>query len=109
MDVASQQNGYAIFHSGRENGTHRKGVALILSSEYASGLLSYVAVSPKIVTVRVKTRTSLQYTILVYAPDTSYPGEQYQDFLDLLQLNIGAVQKVQGDFSANVGDDQHSS
>ena len=31
--------------------------------------------------------------IQVYAPDSSYPGEQYHDFLDLLQLTIAAVQK----------------
>ena len=46
----------------------------------------YEAVSPWIVSVRVKTRTDLRNIFQVYAPDSSYPDEQYQDFLDLLQL-----------------------
>ena len=33
VDVAFQQNRYTIIHSGREDGIHRQGVALILSSE----------------------------------------------------------------------------
>ena len=46
----------------------------------------YEAVSPWIVSVRVKTRTDFRNIFQVYAPDSSYPDEQYQDFLDLLQL-----------------------
>ena len=67
VDVAFQQNGYMIIHSGREDGIHRQGVAPILSSEYVNGLLSYKAVSPRMVSVGAKTRP----------PDSSYPDEQY--------------------------------
>ena len=51
VDVAFQQNGYTIIHSGREGGIHRQVVALDLSSESANGLLSYEAVSPRMVSV----------------------------------------------------------
>ena len=53
-------------------------------------------------------------TIQVYSPDTSYPDEKYQYFLDLRQLRISVIQKgeelqVQGNFNTKMGDDQHSS
>ena len=78
-----------FIHSGREDGIHRQGVAIILSSEYANGLPSYEAVSPRMVSVRMKTRTDARNIIQVYVPDPSYHDEQ--DFLDLLQLRISAV------------------
>ena len=111
VDVAFQQNGYTIIHSGREDGIHRHGVALILSSKYATSLLSYEVISPRMMSVRVKTRTGARNIIQHHS---SYPDEQYQDFQDLLQLKICAIQKaeelqVQGDFNAKVGNDQHSS
>ena len=57
VDVDFQQNGYMIIHSGREDSIHRQSVALILS--YENGLLSYEAVSQRMVNVRVKTRTGV--------------------------------------------------
>ena len=73
-------------------------IALIFSCEYANGLLSYEAVSPRMVSVGVKIRTGVRNTIQVYAPDSSYCGE------DLLLLKISVVQKaeelqVQGDLN----------
>ena len=59
VGVAYQQNGYTIIHHGREDGIYRQAVALIISSEYTNGLLSYEAVSPRTVSVRVKTRTGV--------------------------------------------------
>ena len=59
VDAAFQQNGYTIIHSGREDDIHRQGAALILLPEYANGLLSYEAVSPRTVSVGVKTRTGV--------------------------------------------------
>ena len=52
MDVAFQQNRYMIFHSGREDGIHRQGVALNLSFEYVNGLLSYETVSLRMISDR---------------------------------------------------------
>ena len=57
VDVVFQQNRYMIIQSGREDGIQRQSVALNLSSEYVNGLLSYEAVSLRMVSVRVKTRT----------------------------------------------------
>ena len=95
VDVAFQQNGYTIIHSGREDGIHSQGVALVLSSQYGNDLLSYEDVSPRTVNVRVKTRIGVRNIIQVYAPDLTYPDEQYQDFQDLLQLKISSVQKAE--------------
>ena len=106
---------YTIIHFGREDGIHRKCVLLILSSEYAKGLLSCEAVFPRMVSASVRrTRTGVRNIIQVYAPDSSYLDEQYQYVQDLLQLKISAVQKgeelrIQGNFNATVGDEQHSS
>ena len=55
-------------------------------------------------------RTGDRYIIHVYTKDYSYPNEQYQNCLDLLQLMINAIpqseqQQAQGDFSAIVGDE----
>ena len=36
------------------------------------------------ISVQVKTRTGVRNIIQVYAPNSSYLDEQYQDFLDLL-------------------------
>ena len=96
MGVAFQQNGYTIIQTGREYGIDRQGVALILSSEYANGLLSYEAVFPMMVSVCVKTRTGLRNISQVYAPSSSFfqNGEELQ---------------VQGDYNETVGEDQHFS
>ena len=88
-----RKNGYTIILAGRKDDTHRQGVAFVLLSQYAEGLVSYEAVSPRTVSVWVKTRTGVRNTIHIYAPYSSYTDEHNQDFLDLLQLDISAVQK----------------
>ena len=56
-------------------------------------LFSYQAVSPRMVCVRVKTRTGVRNIVEVYAPDSSYHYENHQDFMDMLELKTSTVEK----------------
>ncbi|XP_072036823.1 uncharacterized protein [Amphiura filiformis] len=103
------QDGYQILSAG-SGSTHRAGVALILNKNAQRSLLGYNPISERLITARLRTQIGTATIMQVYAPTTSYPDEDIEDFYDQLQLEINKTPSqdiliIMGDFNAKVGID----
>ncbi|XP_072039097.1 uncharacterized protein [Amphiura filiformis] len=103
------QDGYQILSAG-SGSTHRAGVALILNKNAQRSLLGYNPISERLITARLRTQIGTATIMQVYAPTTSYPDEDIEDFYDQLQLEINKIPSqdiliIMGDFNAKVGID----
>ncbi|XP_072043253.1 craniofacial development protein 2-like [Amphiura filiformis] len=81
------QDGYQILSAG-SGSTHRAGVALILNKNAQRSLLGYNPILERLITARLRTQIGTASIMQVYAPTTSYPDEDIEDFYDQLQLEI---------------------
>ena len=111
-DDVCQVNGWTIVASGRGDGVHRQGVALVISRELSDQLVSYERISERTVYVTIRLEGVTVRFVQVYAPDSSYPDEVYQEFLDELQAVLAGTPQgeelvVMGDLNARVGSDKH--
>ena len=74
---------YRILTSGREDGIHREGVALILTKKASSALLSFEPISPRMLKARFRTRFGALTIIQVYAPTAAAKEEVIDQFYNL--------------------------
>ena len=101
---------YRILTSGREDGIHREGVALILTKKASSALLSFEPISPRMLKARFRTRFGAMAIIQVYAPTSAAKEEDIDQFYIDLQRTMDNTAKqdvliVMGDLNAKVGSD----
>ena len=96
-----------VIYSGTDKGG-QSGVAVILDKEAKKGLISYNAVSDRILVVHIDTKPKKTTIIQVYAPTTSHPAEEIEEFYDQLQSVKDTIKNknhliVMGDLNAKVG------
>lgn len=101
---------YRILTSGREDGIHREGVALILTKKASSALLSFEPISPRMLKARFRTRFGAMTIIQVYAPTAAAKEEDIDKFYTDLQRTVDNTARqdvmiVMGDLNAKVGTD----
>lgn len=104
-----EEEGFKIITSGKEERTHRRGVALVLSKVAQQALIGYNPISDRILTARFHAFTGEMFIIQVYAPTAESRESDINDFYDTLQSTITAAPPkacivLMGDFNAKVGD-----
>jgi len=88
--------GYRIRSSGREDGLHRSGVALILGKRAQGALIDFEPVNDRIITSRFKIMTGILTICQVNAPTAAAEEEDTGEFYEKLQNVINKTPK--GDF-----------
>ena len=101
---------YSILLSSRKDNTSREGVGIMISQQILHCLVSYEAVSPRIITAKFNMKEGIMNIIQVYAPTSAHSEQESDLFYDALQLHIQKVPKkenifVIGDLNAKVGAD----
>lgn len=100
--------GETIVFSGRKDGRHHEGVAIILSKSAAKSLIEYHPVNERIIRARLNTKPVKTSIIQVYSPTNDAESDVKQDFYEALQAEIEKIPKhdltiVMGDLNAKVG------
>ena len=105
-----ETEGIKVIFSGREDGVHREGVAMMLNKKAKSTYMEHRAVSSRIISVRMRGHHRNVKIIQVYAPDTSHPDQEVLDFYEQLEEEMnnskdGDMLIVMGDFNSKIGED----
>ena len=90
----------------------RQGVAIVIENEWAKCISSYECISERLMSVTFDTMDGPLTIFQIYAPDSSYKDEIYEEFYDTIQEKINALPRINsylilGDFNAKVGSEQH--
>ena len=98
---------HTIIFSGSEKGGER-GVAIILDQHHSKCLLSHNAVSERMVTIKLNTKTAPLNIIQVYAPTSESEEEEVEQFYTDLQNIKNKIPSremciIMGDFNAKIG------
>ena len=110
---AGQQSlatGEEILYSGKEEGTHEEGVAILIAKEVKKSLMQWEAVSSRIITARFKSTARNITVINAYAPTNLADDDTKDQFYEQLQGVINSVPSrdipiLLGDFNAQIGSD----
>ena len=96
------------FFSGREDGIHRSGVAIIMSKFAEAALMEWRPINDRIITARYHSKFIKLTIIRVYAPILDAEKEVKDEFYEQLQSVVEKVNKhdmviITGDMNAKVG------
>lgn len=99
---------YHILLSGREDGKHRDGVALVLARTASAALLSFEPISPRLLKARFKTHFGELTVVQSYAPTSTATDEEMDLYYKELETAVITTSRqdmllVMGDFNAKVG------
>ena len=102
--------GESIIFSGREDNTHRHGVAIMMTKKAEQTLLKWKPISDIIIYARFFSRYVKLSIIQVYAPTNEANVEDKNNFYEQHQTVVDSVHKhdillVMGDLNAKVGED----
>jgi exonuclease III len=101
-------SGKAIIYSGRRDGKHYEGVAVIQSKAAAKSVIEYHPVNAIVMKARINRKTVKPSIIQVYSPTNEAGDEAKQDFYDAQQAELEKIPKHDlGDFNAKVGRDNN--
>lgn len=83
----------AIIYSGRRDGRHHEGVAIVLSKVAARSLIEYHPVSERMIRARFNTKPIKTSIIQVYSPTNEAEDEVKLDLYDALQTEPEKIPK----------------
>jgi len=100
---------FKILASGREEGEHRSGVALVLSRVTQGAFVGYNPISDRIITITFRSFTGELMVIQVYAQTADAEDKVVTDFYDMLQSSLNTIPNktcvvLMGNFNAQIGD-----
>lgn len=100
--------GVKVLSSGRDDGIHREGVALLLNKKAQKSYIEHRTVSSRIISVTLKGHHKNAKIIQVYAPDSSHDDEEVEDFYQSLSDEMERTKPkdllyIIGDFNSRVG------
>ena len=100
--------GETIIFSGRRDGQHHEGVAIILGKTAAKSMIEYHPVNERIIRVRLRKKPVKISIIQVYSPTNDAESDVKEDFYDALKSELEKIPKqdltiIMGDFNARVG------
>ena len=95
---------HMVITSSDQNRNYQ-GVGLIISKNLRKSVMSYNAVSSRIVTIRIKARPANMSIIQIYAPTLDKDDEVHDEFYEQLQVTIESIKRsdyliVMGEFNA---------
>ena len=101
---------HKIIYTGREDGKHQEGVALIMDKRATRALIGYTTRGSRLIKARFRTAMGKTTIIQVYAPTATSTEEEIEDFYENLQEMIQDIPSqeiliIMGDFNAKVGKD----
>jgi len=101
-------SGHTILYSGRNDGQHLNGVALILSKKTKASLQEWEPMSERLLRARFNSKYTKLTVIVCYAPQEDKPEEEKDEFYYNLNSIIDKTSKhdmllVLGDINAKVG------
>ncbi|XP_052097284.1 craniofacial development protein 2-like [Mytilus californianus] len=101
-------SGTDIYYSGRTDGRHQEGVAILLSKRASKSVVEWIAVNERIIKIRMETNYGYMTVIQCYAPMNDYIDNEKENFYDKLNQMIVDTPKhdvltIIGDFNAKVG------
>ena len=101
---------HMVITSSDQNRNYQ-GVGLIISKNLRKSVMSYNAVSSRIVTIRIKARHANMSIIQIYAPTLDKDDEVHDEFYEQLQVTIESIKIsdyliVMGDFNAILGNER---
>jgi len=80
--------GETIIYSGRKDGRHHEGVAIILSKTAAKSLIEYHTVNDRIIRARLNTKPIKTSSIQVYSPTNEAESEAKLELYETLQAEL---------------------
>ena len=88
-----------------------QGVGLIISKNLRKSVMSYNAVSSRIITIRIKARPANMSIIQIYAPTLDKDDDVHDEFYEQLQATMESIKRsdyliVLGDFNAILGNEK---
>ena len=103
-------DGVRVLFSGREDGVHREGVAILLNKEAQKAYVEHRPVSSRIISVTLKGQHKNAKIIQVYAPDSNHDDEGVEQFYESLSGELERSKSrdllyIIGDFNSKVGAD----
>ncbi|XP_063405708.1 uncharacterized protein LOC134689673 [Mytilus trossulus] len=101
-------SGTEIYYSGRTDGRHQEGVAILLSKSASNSVAEWIAINERITKIRMKTSYGHMTVIQCYAPTNDYTDNEKEIYYDKLNQIIMDTPKhdvptIIGDFNAKVG------
>ena len=102
------RTGETVIYSGREDGLHRNGVAIMMSSFAEKTLMEWKPINDRIIIARFYSKFIKLTIIHIYAPTMEATDEDKDEFYEQLQSVVGSVNKhdmvlITGDMNAKVG------
>ena len=100
--------GEVIIWSGKNDGNHEEGVALIISKKQANALLQWKPISERLMYVRMNSRHVKLSILVAYAPINAAEEEAKDQFYSTVQAALEDIPGhdvllLMGDFNARVG------
>ena len=88
-----------------------QGVGLIISKNLRKSVMSYNAVSSRIITIRIKARPANMSIIQIYAPTLDKDDDVHDEFYEQLQATMESIKRsdyliVLGDVNAILGNEK---
>ena len=110
FDKKVLQSGHTLIYSGKENGTHEEGVALLCSKEISRTLLEWKPLGARMLRARFNGKYTKLTVLVCYAPTEDAEEELKDRFYDQLQAAIEDVPAhdmllITGDLNARTGND----
>ena len=102
--------GETVLYSGREDGLHYDGVAIILKKGVDKCLLEWKPINSRLLKIRLKGKQVNTTLIQCYSPTNEAEEEEKDNFYEMLQKEMETVPRhdltiVMGDLNAKVGGD----
>ena len=79
---------FVIIQSSRNDKIRRQGVAIVIEKEWAKCISSYECTSERLMSVTFDTTDGPLTIFQIYAPDSSYKDEIYEEFFDTIQEKL---------------------
>ena len=106
-------SGESVIYSGREDGMHRSGVAIMMSKHEEASLMEWQPIN-RVIMARFYSKYIKLTIIHTYAPTLDAEDEDKELFYEQLQSTVEKVNKhdllliITGDMNAKVGSSNHN-
>ena len=91
MPQSFEHKNHVVICSSRQDEIHRQGVAIIMTKDFAEGLVDYNVISERIISVTFDTATGHLVIFQIYAPDSSYSEIVVDKFYEDLPNEINML------------------
>lgn len=99
---------HSVFYSGTQDGTHQKGVGIIVTNKIAYSVTNFTPISERVMLIQMNARPVNLNIVQVYAPTTDGTDEEVVEFYRTVEKVLVKLKKqemtlVMGDFNSKLG------